>query len=450
MLDLPEYNEVVKTFVTSDVVKGVVDLLNEEGASLQLSNAAAGFKYIVDYVRAGHKVLIGGEDSFHNGVPSILKLTWDDGIGGAFLALIIKSMLEDVPDLQEKTLKGYVAYIERKIPAYAKVSADTKRTGDFDEDNKMISAGKTLIAKTYKQIDAGVEMVNLDIIRKVEELAQQEFEAQGLPVPKIERIQIEYQGPDSRIPPVRDGIQIIFDSGDRIVWRPSGTEPMMKGYVDAKNPGNYKLLVAVIGGLNSWAKAEYEAGRSSESSAMLVTNDDEDSPLQGPKQHELGQSTLDQLEEILGQVVQSNPQIKRFGLIYSFGENQRSEYVLSQSGVSVARQIVDRLKDDGIDPSRQLAVSYEEGLFVGDPKRPTIVFHIKDAAMGGIDLASKHLNMESSGEKVNITFDPAMIAQFERGDFSGVRIQILDVVPINLMPLLGLKEDEMAGQLAKA
>jgi hypothetical protein len=69
---------------------------------------------------------------------------------------------------------------------------------------------------------------------------------------------------------------------------------------------------------------------------------------------------------------------------------------------------------------------------------------------GGIDLASKHLNMESSGQKVNITFDPAMIEQFKRGDFSGVKIQILDVVPINLMPLLGLKEDEVGGQLAKA
>jgi len=42
-----------------------------------------------------------------------------------------------------------------------------------------------------------------------------------------------------------------------------------------------------------------------------------------------------------------------------------------------------------------------------------------------------------------------MIAQFRRGDFSGVRIQILDVVPVNLMPLLGLKEDEEPGQLAK-
>jgi phosphomannomutase len=69
---------------------------------------------------------------------------------------------------------------------------------------------------------------------------------------------------------------------------------------------------------------------------------------------------------------------------------------------------------------------------------------------GGIDLNAKHLNLQSEGEKVNITFDPAMIAQFQRGDFSGVRIQILDVVPINLMPLLGLREEKAPQRLVKA
>jgi hypothetical protein len=60
------------------------------------------------------------------------------------------------------------------------------------------------------------------------------------------------------------------------------------------------------------------------------------------------------------------------------------------------------------------------------------------ATPGGIDLNAAHLNMQSQGEKVNITFDPAMIEEFKRGDFSGVKIQILDVVPVNLMALLGI------------
>ena len=69
---------------------------------------------------------------------------------------------------------------------------------------------------------------------------------------------------------------------------------------------------------------------------------------------------------------------------------------------------------------------------------------------GGIDLNSKTLNLESSGQKVNINFNPAIIAQFKRGDFSGVKIQVLEVVPISLVALLGLKEYELAGNLAKA
>jgi len=69
---------------------------------------------------------------------------------------------------------------------------------------------------------------------------------------------------------------------------------------------------------------------------------------------------------------------------------------------------------------------------------------------GGIDLNSRNLNMESTGQKIDLTFDPAMVAQFKRGDFSGVKVKILDVVPISIMPLLGLKEGEEPRQLAKA
>ena len=60
------------------------------------------------------------------------------------------------------------------------------------------------------------------------------------------------------------------------------------------------------------------------------------------------------------------------------------------------------------------------------------------ASPGGIDLNSSQLRLQSEGQRLGISFDPVMIASFRRGDFSGVRIQILDVVPINLGLLLGL------------
>jgi len=59
---------------------------------------------------------------------------------------------------------------------------------------------------------------------------------------------------------------------------------------------------------------------------------------------------------------------------------------------------------------------------------------------GGINLSSKNLYMESEGDKVNIAFNPAMIAQFKRGDFSGIKVNILETVPVNVMQVLGLKK----------
>jgi 3-phosphoglycerate kinase len=63
--------------------------------------------------------------------------------------------------------------------------------------------------------------------------------------------------------------------------------------------------------------------------------------------------------------------------------------------------------------------------------------HMLDAAQssalerhGGIDLNGRHLQMDVSGDSPRLHFDPSMIAQFERGDFSGVRPQIISIRPI--------------------
>lgn len=62
---------------------------------------------------------------------------------------------------------------------------------------------------------------------------------------------------------------------------------------------------------------------------------------------------------------------------------------------------------------------------------------------GGIDLNARHMNMDVSGEKVDIHFDKAMMAQFKSGDFSGVRPVIMSITPLaSIWPLLGMKEPE--------
>ncbi len=66
---------------------------------------------------------------------------------------------------------------------------------------------------------------------------------------------------------------------------------------------------------------------------------------------------------------------------------------------------------------------------------------------GGIDLNSRNMQLDGTGEKINIKFDKATIAQFQSGDFLGVRPVIMSITPIiNVLPLLGLKEnDRLAG-----
>jgi len=67
----------------------------------------------------------------------------------------------------------------------------------------------------------------------------------------------------------------------------------------------------------------------------------------------------------------------------------------------------------------------------------------RDAAManptGGIDLNSQHMQMDVNGETINLKFDPAMFAQFQRGDFSGVVPVIIQITPIqDPLALLGV------------
>ncbi len=67
---------------------------------------------------------------------------------------------------------------------------------------------------------------------------------------------------------------------------------------------------------------------------------------------------------------------------------------------------------------------------------------------GGIDLNTKGMRSSVTGDKIDIQFDPAMVEQFKRGDFTGVRPVILNVTPLtSVLPLLGLaprREDDVA------
>lgn len=83
----------------------------------------------------------------------------------------------------------------------------------------------------------------------------------------------------------------------------------------------------------------------------------------------------------------------------------------------------------------------------------------RDAAMkadqampGGIDLNSKNMGLDvaKDGQGIEMKFDPAMVAEFQKGNFTGVQGIILRIVPIESpLPIFGFEMPVMGGKLAK-
>ena len=61
---------------------------------------------------------------------------------------------------------------------------------------------------------------------------------------------------------------------------------------------------------------------------------------------------------------------------------------------------------------------------------------------GGIDLNAKNLSLDitKDGKGIEAKFDSSMIAEFQRGDFSGIVPVIIRITPIaSALPILGLE-----------
>ena len=77
---------------------------------------------------------------------------------------------------------------------------------------------------------------------------------------------------------------------------------------------------------------------------------------------------------------------------------------------------------------------------------------IKSTPVGGIDLNAKKMDLDvaKDGNGVEMQFDPAMVAEFQKGDFTGVEGVILNIIPIaSPLPLLGLEANPEENLLAK-
>jgi predicted NBD/HSP70 family sugar kinase len=58
---------------------------------------------------------------------------------------------------------------------------------------------------------------------------------------------------------------------------------------------------------------------------------------------------------------------------------------------------------------------------------------------GGIDMNTSRMDMSQKGTAMDMTFDPALLEEFRRGDFSGIRPVALSVTPLDAGAVFGIK-----------
>jgi len=129
-----------------------------------------------------------------------------------------------------------------------------------------------------------------------------------------------------------------------------------------------------------------------------------------------------------------------------FAPDQMSEVVFTKANLGpIHSDMVKSRSEFGISQDDYAMLSTEgNGIGRDDDETPPAASQVDNAqtakeTRGGIDFNAENLPMDVSGDAIDIRFDQSMIAQFKRGDFTGVRPVILSVTPLSsVLPLLGI------------
>ena len=220
-----------KTVATSNFVNAVADHLNVE-----LDEEAVGFKHFVKNVAEdGRTYIVAGEESSHVAVGPFIN-SWDDGIVVGLMGLWITARTG-------KSLYEYKDQIQKEIGKKFLIETITRRK-DIVKD--------TIVAKRDK-IYAEIA----DILQGSDRaLSRDEIASLSL-VQELEGMQ------DQKVADIvtKDGVKLVFESGDWILIRPSGTEPAGKAYVevaaeyeasDAQMQEKFKNLASIADQIIGW------------------------------------------------------------------------------------------------------------------------------------------------------------------------------------------------------
>jgi len=203
-----------KTVASSNMINAVADFLK-----LPLLETAVGFKWMVEHtIKRGVNFIVAGEESAHVGVGPFMR-TWDDGIAVGLMGLWIVARTK-------KSLVEYERFIEHTIGKRFYNKRETIR----GEDHSIKNSLNAMIKQTFKQLSENVALQQVGIVKIMQEKL--------LKYPSLQREVIK------EIITV-DGVKVIFVSGDTVLWRPSGTEPAIKLYIEVTDKNRLEDLYAV-------------------------------------------------------------------------------------------------------------------------------------------------------------------------------------------------------------
>ncbi len=204
--ELGEKGVVGKTVATSNFVNAVAEHLG-----LDIDEEKVGFKWFVEnVVKKGRSYLVAGEESAH-AMEKGFEKSWDDGLVMGLMALWTVARTK-------KSLSDYQTEIETAIgKKFYNKAENIKGTDDSIKD---AANARTKLAR--EETERGVALAQRTVVRQVENLQQQ----------KVKDLM------------TKDGIKIVFESGDSILMRPSGTEfAIMKLYVEVTDESRTEDLL---------------------------------------------------------------------------------------------------------------------------------------------------------------------------------------------------------------
>ncbi len=257
---------------------------------------------------------------------------------------------------------------------------------------------------------------------KIKEIAQSFFAPHEVEVAK-DRIKVVF--PVS-IPDVKEGLDLAMSSGDAINLM-SAALTMYAGVTSfqAKNYNMGAILItsslAVL--LGVFLNTKSKSNRRYIKENRVITEDVRGTTITLPRP-KVPPITDSEWTTIEADLVKALKLTEVHSIIY--GENETSVVTRELSKADAEKKIEDMASTTGEKRSPQ--------------------------DLGGIDLNARNMGLEVArdGKGVDMKFDPAMVAEFQKGDFTGVEGIILRIVPLQSpFQALGMEASPAGDELAK-